>query len=100
MCLRARIALASSLLIPALIPAAASALKAGVASANITPPLGKYRVLSSGKIGTSVRDPLYAKALVLEDGDTRVAIVSLDLTYAFPPEMFDPYRASLKRDAG
>jgi neutral ceramidase len=101
MCLRARIALASSLLIPALIPAAASAaLKAGVASADITPPLGKYRVLSSGKIGTSVRDPLYTKALVLEDGDTRVAIVSLDLTYAFPPEMFDPYRASLKRDAG
>lgn len=47
-----------------------------------------------------MRDPLYAKALVLEDGDTRVAIVSLDLTYAFPPEMFDPYRASLKRDAG
>jgi len=101
MYLRARLALASSLLIPALIPAAANAaLKAGVASADITPPLGKYRVLSSGKIGTSVRDPLYAKALVLEDGATRVAIVSLDLTYAFPPEMFDPYRASLKRDAG
>ena len=97
----ARIALAASVLISTLIPAAASAaLKAGVASVDITPPLGKYRVLSSGKIGTSVRDPLYAKALVLEDGDTRVAIVSLDLTYAFPPEMFDPYRASLKRDAG
>ena len=46
--LRAYIALASSLLIYALFPAAASAaLKAGVASADITPPLGKYRVLSS-----------------------------------------------------
>jgi neutral ceramidase len=78
----------------------AAALKAGVASVDITPPLGKYRVLSSGKIATSVRDPLYAKVLVLEDGQVRVAIVSLDLTYAFPPEMFDPYRASLKRQAG
>jgi hypothetical protein len=78
----------------------AATLKAGVASADITPPPGKYRVLSSGKIGLSVRDPLYAKVLVLEDGDTRVAIVSLDMTYAFPPEMFDPYRASLQRDGG
>ena len=78
----------------------AAVLKAGVASVDITPPLGKYRVLSSGKIGTSVRDPLYAKVLVLEDDQTRMAIVSLDLTYAFPPEMFDPYRASLKREAG
>lgn len=94
--LAARIAISLLSFVPAM---SAATLKAGVASVDITPPLGKYRVLSSGKIGTSVRDPLYAKALVLEDGDTRIAIVSLDLTYAFPPEMFDPYRTSLKRDA-
>jgi len=75
-------------------------LKAGVASADITPPFGKYRVVSSGKIGVSARDTLYAKVLVLEDSQTRIAIVSLDLCYAFPPEMFDPYRQRLKRAAG
>ena len=75
-------------------------LKAGVASADITPPFGKYRVVTSGKIGVSARDSLYAKVLVLEDSQTRIAIVSLDLCYAFPPEMFDPYRQRLKREAG
>ena len=35
---------------------------AGIASADITPSLGKYRALTSGKIGVSARDSLYAKA--------------------------------------
>jgi len=90
------------LLLAALEPLTVSgaALKAGVARADITPPPGKYRVLASGKIGVSARDPLYAKVLVLTDGEKRVAIVSLDMCYAFPPEMFDPYRQRLKREAG
>jgi len=74
-------------------------LSAGVASVDITPPVGKYRVLSSGKFATALRDPLYAKALVLKDDSACIAIVSLDLVYAFPPEMFDAYRERLKHEA-
>jgi hypothetical protein len=49
--------------------------------------LGKIRVLSSGRIGISTRNPLCAKALVLEE-------------LCVPLEMFDSYRERLKREAG
>ncbi|HWB83841.1 MAG TPA: hypothetical protein VG675_06855 [Bryobacteraceae bacterium] len=74
-------------------------LRAGVARVDITPPLGKYTLVASGKIATAVRDPLYAKVIVFETGTTRVAIVSLDLVGAFPPELFDEYRRRLKQEA-
>src|SRR6266545_1909095 len=61
---------------------AAAALKAGVARVEITPsalmPMYGYANRKCGPaIGT--HDPLYAKALVLEAGDSRIAIVTLDL---------------------
>lgn len=45
-------------------------LRAGVAKSDIT---------TTAK-GTLIRDPLYAKALVLDDGQTTVVIVSMDIT--------------------
>ena len=55
-----------------------AALKAGAAQVDITPPLGldmpAWRRQADG-----VRDPLLARALVLDDGETRLAIVSLDI---------------------
>lgn len=79
---RSRRALSAIVLLPLCVLVAQASslsgatLKAGVARADIAPPLGKIRVLSSGRIGTSARDPLYAKALVLEElcvpaGDVR-----------------------------
>jgi len=58
-------------------------IKAGVAKVNITPPVG---VLLSGyearkKPSQGVHDELYAKALVLDDGDHKVALVVADLLY-------------------
>ncbi|MCS6949813.1 MAG: neutral/alkaline non-lysosomal ceramidase N-terminal domain-containing protein [Armatimonadota bacterium] len=57
------------------------ALKAAVCEANITPPVGVwlagYAGRPSGCLG--VHDELYARALVLEDGISLAAIVSLDL---------------------
>ena len=82
-----------------LFPAAKAELRAGTAHVDITPPLGQYTLVSSGKIATAIRDPLYAKVIVFEADTARVAIVSLDLVGAFPPELFDEYRRRLKKEA-
>ena len=56
-------------------------LKAGAAKIDITPPLGCDMAGYSGRDGGSetIADPLYAKALVFEDGNTRAAIITTDL---------------------
>jgi len=55
-------------------------LKAGVAVADITPPVG-YRM--SGyfheRLSTGILNPLYAKAVVLRQGDERAALVFCDI---------------------
>ncbi len=74
-------------LLPALLcfaslPAAGQELLAGVARIEITPstngPMFGYANRKCG-LSTAVHDPLYAKALVLQAGEQRVAIVTLDL---------------------
>jgi hypothetical protein len=56
-------------------------LRAGVARIEITPPVGLdltgYLARENPSIG--VRDPLYVRALVLDDGDRQVALISCDL---------------------
>jgi hypothetical protein len=72
------------LLVAALAPAhvGASELQVGVARADITPPIGS-RMYGYGARGTNVstgvHDPLYARAMFLDDGTTRLALVTLDL---------------------
>ena len=63
-----------------------TSLRAGVARADITPPVGAILVGFSDpeRRATHVRDPLYATALVLDDGQTRAAIISCDLIYVHP----------------
>jgi len=57
------------------------ALKAGVCEIDITPPVGVwlagYALRPSGCVG--VHDPLYARAMVLDDGLSLACIVSMDL---------------------
>jgi len=55
-------------------------LQAGVAVADITPPVG-YRMCGyfNERLSTGMLDPLHAKALVLRQGDTRAAMVFCDL---------------------
>ena len=81
--MRAFIAVLVFALFAALLPAAAAAgpLKAGVARVDITPPIGLTMYGYGGrKAGaTGVRDPLMARVLVLEAGETRIAFVGLDL---------------------
>jgi hypothetical protein len=56
-------------------------LQAGAASVRVTPPVGVALAGYSGRAGTSIgiHDDLYGKALVLDDGATALAIVTLDL---------------------
>lgn len=61
---------------------AAAELRAGTARAEVTPPVGgpMYGYGARGtNVSQAVHDPLYAKALVLDDGETRLAIVNLDM---------------------
>ncbi|MFH1968982.1 MAG: hypothetical protein ABIJ53_01545, partial [Verrucomicrobiota bacterium] len=50
--------------------AGGSCLRAGVAKSDIT----------TNEQGAQIHDPLYAKALVLDDGTTKLAIIAMDVT--------------------
>jgi len=83
-------------------PDQAAELKAGVAKVDITPPLGTrmwgYFDRLGGAIGTL--DPLYARVLVLEAGDKRLAYVDLDLGRSFGPDSLKGLRAAAKQGSG
>jgi dienelactone hydrolase len=74
---------------------AASLLKAGAARVDITPDLNKFKKLSLGgygdrfgKYAEGVHDPIFARALVIQRGDAKVAIVALD-AIGVPGELKD-----------
>ena len=77
-----------------------AALKGGCAKVNITPPLGIQLIGSKGKPSDDIIDELYAKALVLNDGNTAVAIVSADLLYTPLEEITNPVREIIKEKTG
>lgn len=57
-------------------------MRAGLGKWELTPPMGVELAgygYYLGRCAQSVRDPLYARALLLEDGETRALIVSCDL---------------------
>ena len=55
-------------------------LKAGIAEINITPSAGGLLAGDLGpQLATGVGAPLQAKALVLDNGEAAVAIITLDL---------------------
>jgi neutral ceramidase len=61
-------------------PVATVPLQAGLAEIEITPPIG-YRMdgYFTERLSTGVKDPLMAKALVVQQGDTKAALVVCDL---------------------
>jgi neutral ceramidase len=54
-------------------------LRAGAAKADISPTKDMFPI-TSGQLFSSVHDPIYARALVLDNGSAKVAFISLDLT--------------------
>jgi neutral ceramidase len=74
----------ANLLVILCLAAAASAqgtVMAGVGKADITPPLGTPLAGYGGRLGgpsTGVRDPCEARALVIDNGSHKLALVAVD----------------------
>jgi neutral ceramidase len=78
----------------------AQTLEAGVASVDITPPLGMslQGYPDSGRVANGIRDPLYARALVLRAGSQRMALVDLDLIAPLEPDYVKQLREAARAD--
>jgi len=76
-------------------------MKAGVARANITPSVGKDNMADYLRLvpAQGVGSELYAKALVLDNGTERVAIVTADII-GFPDSLVKNVRARVKQLTG
>ncbi len=77
-------------------------LRAGVASTDITPPIGGQMAGYSARgenVSTDVHDPLLAKALVLKDDDDTLAMVTMDLA-GFPGESTDRVKQAILDETG
>jgi hypothetical protein len=84
-------------------PCPADELRAGAARVDITPPTGYALWGYAGRKdtpSTGVHDPLLARALVLEVGAERIALVSLDLGRAPPRASTEAVRARVRKAAG
>ena len=70
-------------------------LRAGAAAVDVTPPLGEDIVGGFRPFpATAVHDPLFARALVLDNGQTRLAIVIVD-SLGIPREVCDEARRAV-----
>lgn len=77
-----------------------SNLRAGVAKVDITPTeVEDYEVIGHRRKVTGVRDPLRAGVLILDDGDTKAAIVTTDLINAYQP-FVELARDRIEKDTG
>jgi hypothetical protein len=79
-----------------------AALKAGVAKADITPPVGQRMWGFAARVSpaTGTLDPLLARVLVLEVGEKRLALVALDLGRPFGPASLARLREDVKKSSG
>jgi len=72
---------------------AETSLQVGFGEADITPKLGDKPVYIAGfghnRKATKVHDPLFARAVVLKDGKTKIALVSVDLVGFFRPNVLN-----------
>jgi hypothetical protein len=58
----------------------ANTFKAGAAKRVITPDMNVYLAgLGNNRLSAGVHDDIYARCLLLDDGETKIGIVSLDL---------------------
>lgn len=75
-------------------------LEAGAARVDITPPNGilLQGYPGSDRLASGVRDPLYARVLVVGAGDVRLAVIDLDLIAVFPPASLARLREATRQD--
>jgi hypothetical protein len=80
--------------------AVTSNLKAGVAKIDITPPDAMaVKIVGHVRQVSGVRDPLRAGVLILDDGETKAAIVTLDTIGAWE-DMVRDLRAKIEAETG
>src|SRR5215475_4385887 len=65
------------------------ALEAGFGKTDITPKLGETPVYMAGfgndRVATKIHDPLMARAAVVKDDNTKIALVSIDVVgFGYP----------------
>ena len=90
-----------SLALVCLAPVQSAPLKAGVARVEITPQVGlpMYGYRSRKDTSQGVLDPLYARVLALEAGETRLALVTLDLGRVFRKSWIDQLREAVRKSS-
>lgn len=75
-------------------------LKAGVAKVDITPPPGVAMWGYELRDAAGILDPLFARVVVLEVGETRLALVTLDLGRVFGPTSINEIREAARKSSG
>lgn len=85
----------------ALAPIPAATLKGGVAKVEITPGFGlaMYGYANRTNPSQGLLDPLYARVLALEAGETRIALVTLDLGRVFRKTRIDQLRETVRKSS-
>jgi hypothetical protein len=80
-----------SALVVGLVPSPAAAFEFGIAEVDATPELGAKPVYLAGfgpnRKATKVHDPITVRAVVLADGETKIALVSADVVGLFLPSV-------------
>jgi neutral/alkaline ceramidase-like enzyme len=79
-------------------------LQAGVAQVDITPPAGLpmygyFDRITKHQVSTGTLDPLYARVVMLEAGNKRVALVTLDLGRTFDESWLERLRSVAKQES-
>ena len=89
-------------IVTALLTPAWAGLRAGLAKVDITPATHEIMWGFEDRLAPSesTLDPLYARVLVLEAGNRRLAIVALDLGRSFGEPALDHLRESLRKSSG
>jgi len=95
-----RIIIFWGIITPAYAQTAPALLQGGCAKVNITPPLGIKLIGSYGKPSDDILDELYVRVLILDDGQTIVAVISADLLYTPLEEITAPVRNIIEKEIG
>ena len=76
-------------------------IRAGISEVNITPPVGVSMCGFAARKGPSeaIHDELFARALVLDNGETQVAIVGADVI-SFAPDLVNRIRGLVEQAVG
>lgn len=74
-------------------------LKAAIGKEKITPPVGipLFSHLSPDRICEGVHDDLWARVLVLQQGDLQIALVSMDLAWPLPENDYLKVREAIQQ---